>query len=135
MRKETIEIFGDPIPTSLLPLARAVDAAINEAVAQVPELRDTRKELENVCKRLQSMQDEKADAIYLYPRNLGSHYYPGVSPDGRLTNTSNCKYCECWMGSSRSGAPEGVDPKGECPGNPKLREAYELLKKTEHVAR
>ncbi len=48
------------------------------------------------------------------PKEYGEHKYP--DPDG----TSDCKYsCGCWMGPTRSGGPTGLDPFGECPGNPK----------------
>ena len=47
-------------------------------------------------------------------KEYGQHKYAGH--DG----TSDCKYeCGCWMGPARSGGPLGVDPFGECPGNPK----------------
>ncbi|RTL06392.1 hypothetical protein EKK58_05425 [Candidatus Dependentiae bacterium] len=50
---------------------------------------------------------------------LRPHYYPGVTIDGKLTHTSDCAYgCGAWMGGSRSGGPDGVDPFGECPKAP-----------------
>ncbi len=34
--------------------------------------------------------------------------------------SSDCAHgCGCWMGSSRSGGPVGLDPGGACPKNPK----------------
>lgn len=46
-----------------------------------------------------------------------SHRYP--DPDG----TSNCTHgCGCWMGPYRSGGPDGVDPFGECPKAPPVRD-------------
>lgn len=48
--------------------------------------------------------------------NVGGHYYPGCATD--VFHTSDCEYgCGCWMGQSRSGGPDGVDPFGPCPGN------------------
>ncbi|MFA6227215.1 MAG: hypothetical protein WC631_01940 [Candidatus Paceibacterota bacterium] len=48
--------------------------------------------------------------------------------------TSDCEHkCGCWMGPSRSGGPVGINPFGQCPGNPldgqKLggKEDYELV--------
>lgn len=47
-------------------------------------------------------------------KEYGPHKY--AEHDG----TSDCKYgCGCWMGPSRSGGPDGLDPFGVCPGNPK----------------
>lgn len=128
MRRETLEIFGDPISKHLEGLAQSVDYAISSAVSKVPEVEEARKQLAIVSERLKSLHEEKANETFLHPRNLGSHFYPGIF-DGILRNTSDCKYCKCWMGGYRSGGPDGVDPAGECPGNPKLRTAYDLLKK------
>ena len=48
--------------------------------------------------------------------NVGGHYYPGCATKDFYT--SDCEYgCGCWMGQSRSGGPDGVDPFGPCPGN------------------
>jgi hypothetical protein len=45
----------------------------------------------------------------------GHHTYPGIA-NGTFVRTSDCDNgCGAWMGSSRSGAPEGVDPFGPCP--------------------
>lgn len=128
MRQEIAIIFGDPIPSSLKHLAAAVDSAIAKAVAEVPEVAEARRDLANMGDRLRSLHEEKTDEMYLHPRNIGSHSYPGIIAPNQFLNTSDCKYCKCWMGHSRSGGPEGVDPFGACPGNPKLRDAYELLK-------
>lgn len=58
------------------------------------------------------------DAMRQKPCNTGGHQYPGCTVDN-FCFTSNCDYgCGCWMGQSRSGGPEGIDPFGECPGNP-----------------
>lgn len=54
----------------------------------------------------------------------GRHKYPGcevVEETGMLSHffTSDCAYeCGCWMGGSRSGGPDGVDPFGACPNAP-----------------
>lgn len=128
MRREIAIIFGDPVPDSLRHLASAVDSAIAKAVAEVPEVAKARRDLANMSDRLKSLHEEKTDEMYLHPRNIGSHSYPGIIAPNRFLNTSDCKYCKCWMGHSRSGGPEGVDPFGACPGNPKLRDAYEVLK-------
>ena len=59
------------------------------------------------------------------------HYYPGVEAanrSGKLEDfyTSDCAYeCGCWMGGSRSGGPDGVDPGGECPKAPKAEKVGE----------
>jgi hypothetical protein len=50
-----------------------------------------------------------------YSKEYGPHKY-----DDDIHHTSDCKFkCGCWMGPARSGGPAGVDPFGECPGNPK----------------
>lgn len=50
-----------------------------------------------------------------YTKEYGPHEYP-AAPD----HTSDCKFgCGCWAGPARSGGPLGLDPFGECPGNPK----------------
>lgn len=47
------------------------------------------------------------------PAYRAEHYYP--DEDG----TSDCQFgCGCWMGPSRSGGPDGVDPFGHCPAAP-----------------
>ena len=48
-------------------------------------------------------------------KKYGTHLYP-AGPHA----TSDCKYnCGCWAGPSRSGSKTpGIDPFGECPGNP-----------------
>lgn len=71
--------------------------------------------------------------VYLYQFNLGTHYYPGCGPlpnDRKFFYTSDCLYCDCWMGSYRSGdnSKKGIDPFGECPGNPKVKTRYEEIK-------
>lgn len=44
-------------------------------------------------------------------KEYGEHKYHG---------NSDCEYgCGCWMGSSNSGGPTGLDPFGTCPNNPK----------------
>ena len=49
--------------------------------------------------------------------NVGGHFYPGVPEDD--FSTSDCSYkCGCWMGRTRSGGPDGIDPFGPCPNNP-----------------
>jgi hypothetical protein len=43
--------------------------------------------------------------------------------DSDGTFTVDCAYgCGCWMGPSRSGGPDGLDPFGECPKAPDLPE-------------
>lgn len=43
------------------------------------------------------------------------HNYPGIVA-GKFVHTSNCANgCGAWMGGSRSGGPNGVDPFGKCP--------------------
>lgn len=52
---------------------------------------------------------------YDYRKEYGPHDY-GDDPH----RTVNCKHrCGCAMGPSTSDGPIGVDPFGECPGNPK----------------
>lgn len=126
MRKETTDIFGFPVPEALWNLAKRVDEAIENAVAQVPEVAKERLKVSLLQNRIREIQDEKADEMHLHPRNIGGHFYPGIV-NGEVKKTTNCNYCECWLGGARSGGPEGVDPFNTCPGNPKLRQAYELL--------
>lgn len=85
------------------------------------------KSLREATGQLNTVREELANAIYLNRRNCGGHYYPGIAPLGEMF-TSNCDYCKCWMGPSRSGGPEGIDQFGDCPENSKLRDAYKLLK-------
>jgi len=49
--------------------------------------------------------------------NVGQHFYPGCQArNSEEFYTSDCERgCGCWMGSSRSGGPEGIDPFGACP--------------------
>lgn len=54
-----------------------------------------------------------AERIWL-SQGIGGHKYD--DHDG----TSDCEYgCGCSMGRTMSHGPTGVDPFGECPGNPK----------------
>jgi len=47
-----------------------------------------------------------------YSKEYGKHKYAGEG-------TSDCQHgCGCWMGPARSDGPVGLDPFGECPGNP-----------------
>lgn len=95
-----------------------------------PILMDAAKVIQRLRERtgeIEAVSEKLANATYLNRRNCGGHYYPGASPVGEMF-TSNCDYCKCWMGTSRSGGPEGIDQFGDCPGNPKLRDAYKLLK-------
>lgn len=49
---------------------------------------------------------------HVQPSIFGHNY-----PDG--SGTSDCTNgCGCWMGSARSGGPNGVDPFGPCPQAP-----------------
>lgn len=127
MRRDVLDIFGDPVPQGLLLLANSVDDAINKAVMSEEPVKELNVKIEELRKQLNVQVEKRLDAEYLHSRNVGGHYYPGCADTGDVF-TSDCKYCECWMGPSRSGAPEGVDQFGDCPGNPKLREAYELLR-------
>lgn len=44
---------------------------------------------------------------------MGAHKYDE-------SGTSDCHYgCGCWAGDYSSGGPDGVDPTGDCPKNPK----------------
>lgn len=59
----------------------------------------------------------------------GAHDYPGIT-DEKFERTIDCAFgCGCWMGSTRSGSPEGVDPFGECPKHLVSAEEYvEILR-------
>ena len=122
MRSATIAIFGDPIPTAMLDLAQAVDRAIIETEQATNGVRKVQKQLKELAGKLSHETTRRLDAEYLHSRNCGGHSYPYLG-DG----TSDCEYCQCWMGPCRSGGPEGLDPFGNCPGNPKLRDAYKRL--------
>jgi len=53
--------------------------------------------------------------------STGTHRYPGCVADdaGLGFFTSDCAYgCGAWMGSTRSGAPDGIDAFGACPNAP-----------------
>ncbi len=61
--------------------------------------------------------------------NLSKEY--GKHDYGKCEGTCDCIYgCGCWMGSARSGGPLGLDPFGECPGNPK--DGIKLLGKDDY---
>lgn len=123
MRKEITAVFGDPIPTAMLPLATTIEklliAAENSQRAVKPAI-DNRDAMKS---QRDGEREGRLNAEYLHPRNVGGHYYPTAGEA-----TSDCEYCKSWTGPFRSGSPEGVDQFGDCPGNPKLRDAYELLK-------
>ena len=51
------------------------------------------------------------------------HHYPGIQLD-EFYFTSDC-ICGCWMGGSRSGGPNGIDPFGNCPKHPDYDELYD----------
>jgi len=56
--------------------------------------------------------EDEADGCVRPPRH-GGHKY---EPEG---GTSDCEFrCGAWMGNTRSGAPDGIDPFGRCPKNP-----------------
>lgn len=123
MRSVVLSIFGDPIPTVLLTLAQAVEKAIIEAEGSGSVERELKVRLKEVSERLNREFEKRLDAEYLHPRNCGGHFYTLLGE-----GTSDCDYCSCWMGACRSGGPEGVDAFGDCPGNPKLRDAYDMVK-------
>lgn len=51
------------------------------------------------------------------PANVGGHFYPGCQDEANFY-TSDCSHmCGCWMGRTRSGGPDGIDPFGDCPKN------------------
>jgi hypothetical protein len=51
------------------------------------------------------------------------HTYPGCESEQFFT--SDCANgCGCWMGSCRSGGPDGVDQFGDCPNHPDYDEFY-----------
>lgn len=95
------------------------------------------KHILDLIKRLQeSYKELKVETMslmkdaYIYDFNLGTHFYPGCDdPCGDGFFTSDCKYCTCVMGQSRSSGPDGIDPFGKCPGNLKIKTVYEALKK------
>jgi len=124
MKSSVIAIFGEPIPTALLSLAQAVNKAIVEAEKSTEIVQDLSKQISEKTAQLNQETERRLDVEYLHPRNYGGHLYPSLG-----YGTSDCKYCKCWMGGFRSGGPDGVDPHGGCPDNPKLRDAYELLLK------
>lgn len=64
-------------------------------------------------------------------RDPNGHRYPGADADerGEAFFTSDCAYgCGCWMGGSRSGGPDGVDPFGACPNAPNEAPASSLVR-------
>lgn len=126
MRPEIHKILGDPIPPSLVPLAEHIEAAIRDAELVQAPLANAQREIHRLSTALNVKTEKLEDARHLRPRNVGGHYYPGCDCDP--VRTSNCLYCKCQMGAATSWSPEGVDQFGECPGNPNLRVAYELLK-------
>lgn len=67
------------------------------------------------------LREAACRAVGLKPETKPSeHSYPGIL-DGVFGSTSDCT-CGAWMGSSRSGAPDGIDPFGECPDRPPREE-------------
>lgn len=55
-----------------------------------------------------------------YDLPYGGHNY------GKQDRTTDCLHgCGCWMGSTMSGGPTGLDPFGECPNNPTDRPRLE----------
>jgi hypothetical protein len=67
---------------------------------------------------------EKAElaVAVLLGHELKGHFYPGAQDEFEFT--SDCAHgCGAWMGSTRSGAPEGIDPFGRCP---KATERFQL---------
>lgn len=129
-RPETFAIFGDPIPTAMIPLAKTVDSALEEAERSTVMNTALQEQVRRQAGELARTEELLANATHLKPRNVGGHYYPTAG-----NGTSDCEYCASWMGGYRSGAPEGIDQFGDCPGNPKLRDAYDLLKKQAEAPR
>lgn len=123
MRPATLTIFGDPIPAAMLRLAEHVDKALDEAELSTSKATEAIEDAQTAREKCAAEVQKRKDAERLHPRNLGGHNYPFLGH-----GTSDCEYCECWMGDCRSGGPEGVSPFGSCPGNPLLRDAYRLLK-------
>ena len=130
MKRATHAIFGDPIPTACEALAEAVDRALAGAERSTEAAVTLTRQLAEATVKLSLEMERRLDAEYLHARNLGGHWYPYFE-----YGTSDCKYCECTMGRHRSGGPEGVNPFGDCPGNPKLRDAYKLLKEAQEGAK
>lgn len=124
MKPATMCIFGVPIPTALLSLAEAVDRAIGEAEQSTDAVQALEQRVEELAGQLDHEHTARLNAEYLHARNRGGHWYPHLRQ-----GVSNCKYCPCWTGPHGGDGPEGVDPSGDCPGNPKLRYAYELLQR------
>ena len=128
MLRSTHIIFGKDIPTALSGLAKSVNDAICDAERSTTYALEVAERLNVTAIKLEKESEKCLDAEHLKPRNFGGHFYPGAGPPRNIYATSNCEHCDCWIGPTRSGAPEGVDQFGDCPGNPKLRDAYNLLK-------
>ncbi len=128
-RQAIFTIFGDPIPGALEDLADAVNSALEDAERSTEKNTEFQRRIQCQAGELTRQERLLADATYLKPRNHGGHFYPylGYGPSG-------CDYCECCVGGFSNSAPKGVDQNGDCPGNPKLREAYDLLKKQAKAA-
>ena len=77
------------------------------------------KQLESLRADNATLRHQLADKEYEHRANSGGHFYPGCEGDIEAFFTSDCEHgCGCWVGSSRSGGPDGVDPFGDCPNNP-----------------
>jgi len=54
---------------------------------------------------------------------------------GHQFNESGVCDCNCWLNKHGSGGPPGLDPKGECPKNPKNGKIISFRVDLENVAR
>lgn len=120
-------LYLDLAKVCMVPTPREVE--MNATISSL------RKENSLLRKRL-----EKTPNLFSKRRNLGGHFYPGCEGSDDEFRTSDCEHqCGCWMGQSRSGGPNGVDPFGICPNNPKpprkdkLRERIEALEKYSQI--
>ena len=117
MRKEITELLGDPVPPAMQSLAYAINDLLTRVDVSDPRVQKLTDQVAELSSSLTAATKEIADLKFSKPRNVGSHFYPGCE-DPQTFSTSDCRYCGCWMGGSRSGGPKGVDPFGDCPGNP-----------------
>lgn len=117
-------LFGGPSAPAFKSLIQEVDAALTRAERSTERAQKAEQRAKLADLKAEHATESLRDALYLKPRNLGGHQYPGLGG-----GTSDCAYCKSWMGNSNSGAPKGVDQYRDCPGNPKLRDTYDLLLK------
>ena len=117
MRKEVIELLGDPIPPAMQSLAYEINDLLARVDVSDPRVQKLTEEVAELNERLTEAATEIAALKFSKPCNVGGHFYPGCE-NLEDFHTSDCKYCKCWMGSSGSGGPDGADPFGDCSGNP-----------------